>query len=476
MAEMSKMTTHNVFLNLLPFPGPQFVKSNQQLQLSRCHEIGSRKARSLVFLLKGLGQLPDDDLDRATSSDRESAELLVRELGGRPLALESAIQHMTGGRSKISAKEYLDLWKAHPRRLAGKRASNATNHLSEAATFDLLWESIQEESPQAADLIRLTAVLAHAPLTRIVLQEYVNEFLDANIHDLDWHETFDVALRMLRQPDEGTVTLHSLHRTLILDDLREEKYDWFDRAIWCLSCAFPDSADRSQWSRCDAIMPHVYWIIDQIERIEDVATTANLIGMGCVFHHRQALEFKNIESASANKAEKLYRRALEVDPNHPHILGNFALFLTDVRGQHDEAEQHYRRALEVDPNHANNLGNFIGFLVAQRRFDECRYWIDRFESSGLREISQVVAEVEMYKLILSRTANGDDTQNLIRLKQLLCHSYAHVPWSFERHLAVLRDFVRPDEMPLYDALAAAVLDESVVDRLNEFPRWRDLPE
>ena len=167
---------------------------------------------------------------------------------------------------------------------------------------------------------------------------------------------------------------------------------------------------------------------------------------------------------------------MEVDPNDAIHLGNFALFLTYVRGQHDEAEQHYRRALEADHNHANNLGNFIGFLVAQRRFDECRYWMDRFESSGLREISQVVAEVEMYKLILSRTANGDDTQNLIRLKQLLCHSYAHVPWSFERHLAVLRDFVRPDEMPLYDALAAAVLDESVVDRLNEFPRWRDLPE
>jgi Tfp pilus assembly protein PilF/cellulose biosynthesis protein BcsQ len=65
-------------------------------------------------------------------------------------------------------------------------------------------------------------------------------------------------------------------------------------------------------------------------------------------------------------AEVMYRRALVADPNHANILGNFADFLTDVRGDHDEAEVLYRRALVAGPNHVKNLGNFANFLTDVR--------------------------------------------------------------------------------------------------------------
>jgi Tfp pilus assembly protein PilF/cellulose biosynthesis protein BcsQ len=66
------------------------------------------------------------------------------------------------------------------------------------------------------------------------------------------------------------------------------------------------------------------------------------------------------------EAEKLYRKALEIDPKNASSLGNFANFLKNVKGDHKEAEKYYRKALEVDPKHANNLGNFANFLTDKK--------------------------------------------------------------------------------------------------------------
>lgn len=65
-------------------------------------------------------------------------------------------------------------------------------------------------------------------------------------------------------------------------------------------------------------------------------------------------------------AEVLYRRALEADPQRVSILGDYAVFLTDVCGDHDGAEALYRRALQADPRHVGILGDYGYFLTDVR--------------------------------------------------------------------------------------------------------------
>lgn len=65
-------------------------------------------------------------------------------------------------------------------------------------------------------------------------------------------------------------------------------------------------------------------------------------------------------------AEEQYQRALFVAPNEPVLLGNYADFLETARNDHDAAEQFYRRALEVAPLHPNNLTNYATFLAEVR--------------------------------------------------------------------------------------------------------------
>ena len=68
-----------------------------------------------------------------------------------------------------------------------------------------------------------------------------------------------------------------------------------------------------------------------------------------------------------DRAEEFYKRAAEADPKHAHHLGSYAVFLDNVRKDPDRAEQFFKRAVEADPDRANNLGNYAVFLADVRK-------------------------------------------------------------------------------------------------------------
>ncbi len=77
-------------------------------------------------------------------------------------------------------------------------------------------------------------------------------------------------------------------------------------------------------------------------------------------------------------AESYYRRALEADPKHTDHLGDYADFLARKRGDLDGAEGYYQRALEIDPEHARHLGNYAIFLERKRGdLDEAEAYFKR---------------------------------------------------------------------------------------------------
>ena len=95
------------------------------------------------------------------------------------------------------------------------------------------------------------------------------------------------------------------------------------------------------------------------EGIAKYPQDANTLGNYAVF-------LQNIRH-DYDQAERYYKRALEVDPNHTNNLGNYANFLNDIRHAYDQAETYYKQALEADPKSANKLGNYASFLHAIRR-------------------------------------------------------------------------------------------------------------
>ena len=68
-----------------------------------------------------------------------------------------------------------------------------------------------------------------------------------------------------------------------------------------------------------------------------------------------------------DEAERLYRKALELDPNHAIYTTSFANFLSDVRKNYDEAEGFYRKALDLDPLNAWILKCYAAFHKRRKR-------------------------------------------------------------------------------------------------------------
>eukprot|EP00953_Heterococcus_sp_UTEX-ZZ885_P015509 8729-Heterococcus_DN1.PRE.1 len=69
----------------------------------------------------------------------------------------------------------------------------------------------------------------------------------------------------------------------------------------------------------------------------------------------------------AAKAEQLYRRALQLKPQDPLSMGNYAVFLHRVRRDHKAADAAYRAAVEAHPKHASILCRYGSFLKHVRR-------------------------------------------------------------------------------------------------------------
>ena len=74
-----------------------------------------------------------------------------------------------------------------------------------------------------------------------------------------------------------------------------------------------------------------------------------------------AIFLKNVRH-DHDRAEAMFERAIDADPNNANNLGNYANFFTNVRGDHDRAQEMFERAITADPNNANNLGNYATFM------------------------------------------------------------------------------------------------------------------
>ncbi len=70
------------------------------------------------------------------------------------------------------------------------------------------------------------------------------------------------------------------------------------------------------------------------------------------------------------RAEIYFERALRTEPSSATVLGNYAVFLRTVRKDHDRAEAYFKRSLAARPNDANSLGSYAKFLSEIRKDHE----------------------------------------------------------------------------------------------------------
>ena len=92
-------------------------------------------------------------------------------------------------------------------------------------------------------------------------------------------------------------------------------------------------------------------------------------------------EFLVQQITDSKEKEKIYRAGLEKFPQSHQLIGNYAIFLKNIRKDYDGAESYYKRALELDSESAIKNGNYANFLKNIRKdYDKAeRYYKQALE-------------------------------------------------------------------------------------------------
>jgi tetratricopeptide (TPR) repeat protein len=144
--------------------------------------------------------------------------------------------------------------------------------------------------------------------------------------------------------------------SVITKSLREIR-KWLPDAGLSNLKLFPESSDRILVEQMKGRTDKTGQFVLDVEKPADNADA--------IFEEAQAAE----ESSDIATAERLYRRAMKMDPADPAAPFNLGNVLRSS-GRNVEAETAYRAAVRADPNFASSWYNLADVLDDQRRINE----------------------------------------------------------------------------------------------------------
>ncbi|MDX3638309.1 FxSxx-COOH system tetratricopeptide repeat protein [Streptomyces sp. MB09-02B] len=241
----------------LPRPGSRFtvlITSRNPLwsQLGPQHQLGDFDRRQSTRLLtRRAGQLSAHDADRVAAA-----------LGDLPLAVDQAAQQLEG--SPMGAERFLALVEKHAKKTLARGLDEDVYPASLAAVVRIAVERLEEQEPDAARLVRLTACFATAALPFSLLDETAALLPPALRDAVDQapgrlSDLVKAASRVgLVQVDRGDLHMHQLFRRLVREEWTPEvdmDRSWARRM---LSATDPgDPRDPGTWRTYGALLPHV---------------------------------------------------------------------------------------------------------------------------------------------------------------------------------------------------------------------------
>jgi hypothetical protein len=145
-----------------------------------------------------------------------------------------------------------------------------------------------------------------------------------------------------------------------------------------------------------------------------------------------------------------------------------------------EAERIYRLALDIDPDNSRTTVNFAAFLLARGQFAEAAHeasetlaLCDKQKDGGRHDFA---AQSLLYWGLVRRILEVDDSAELDRLRSLLRRGFPrYSPPNDTMINTILKaalERLQDKDRQLYTALAAAVFYGKGVHDLDRYPRWK----
>ena len=323
----------------------------------------------------------------ASKDEEETIQLLAKELGGLPLALELASAYMRVRR--LPPSEYLEDFRKRRdgtlQRLGPIRGDYRETVLT---TWSRNFEEIQRVSPASAELLRICAFLSPDSIPFSIFEKGYSALPEENelrkALERNTESGFEELLAVpesysLIEADKAGRTF-SIHR-LVQDALRlelpeEARKEFVEKAILILIAIYPGE-DFIFWSTLNGLLPHQQSIL---KFVEDLSVESESIS---VLLNQTAVYLQ--DQAKYEEAKLLYLRAnticekllgadhLSTATNLNNLAG-----LYRAQGRYAEAEPLYLRDLAISekqlgadhPDTGQSLNNLAELYRNQGKYDE----------------------------------------------------------------------------------------------------------
>ncbi len=319
----------------------------------------------------------------ASEADRATAEALVQELGGLPLALDQAGAYIE--ETNCSLSQYLSLYQTRRASLLKRRGGLVDDHPQPVAkTWSLSFERVEQANPLASELLRFCAFLYPEDIPEDLITQNAAQLgpvLQAiGTEPLALGDALAALLNyslMRRAPEKGTLSMHRLVQAVLKDNMdRATQRQWAERAVLAVERSFPP-IEVETWPACQLYLPHALVCAAHIAQW-DLATTE---AAGLLFQAGYYLD----DRGHYEQAEPLYQRALAtfervLGPEHPSTLStvNSLVNLYAEQGKYEQAEPLYQRALAtfervLGPEHPSTLSivnNLANLYAEQGKYEQ----------------------------------------------------------------------------------------------------------
>ena len=323
--------------------------------------------------------------DRTCGTDEVAAAALADELGDLPLALAHAAAYVEETGRTLAG--YLELFRARRQDLLARVDPSAQYPASVAATFELSFERLEDDSPAGTALLNLAAFLAPDDIPTSLISEGAEDLpkpLATAAADPLGLDKAVAALRRysLAEVAEQSISVHRLVQAVAAKRIRRmERESWCAAAVALVNAAFPfERDDPSTWLASGRLLPHALASAGHAEAVGVAPEATGRLLNEAGLYLRLRAQFP--------EARAVMERALSIvedtyGPDHPTVathvnnLGNVLRDLGDLEG----ARTHFERALAISkkadgPDHptaalrVNNLGGVLrdlGDLQGARR-------------------------------------------------------------------------------------------------------------
>src|SRR5258708_5104200 len=212
---------------------------------------------TLLLLRRARVLARDGLLEQVSPTDFTTAEAIVNEVDGLPLALDHAGAYIE--EIGCSLSQYLSLYRTRQQDLLRQRSALPSLHPEPVATtWSLSFYTIKEANPAAAELLQMCAFLAPDAIPEEVFSEgaaVLGPVLGPIAKDA-WK--FNDALRIVRQyslirrdAKTHTLSIHRLVQAILKEDMpRNTQCQWAERVIRALNIAFP-AVEQGNLSPCE---------------------------------------------------------------------------------------------------------------------------------------------------------------------------------------------------------------------------------